>query len=88
MYIIQDNITGQQLARYGPNPENWGWDVEVAEPGGAGTTIFVKIQVFSTKSEVDFVIDHLNREFQSRNEETDFTWLEVEPVRGYRVKNG
>lgn len=87
MYIIQDNITGQQLAHYDPtNPNCWDWDAQILEPNDGSSSIFIKVQVFSTKQEVEFAIEHLNRVFIENGDEIDFISLEVEPIRGYRIK--
>jgi hypothetical protein len=86
LFIIQDEITGQQLAHYDPaDPNNWTWDPQVLRPEDGRPTIFLEIQVFSTRTEAEFAVNHLNRVFQENGNAVDFRILKVEPVSGFRI---
>jgi hypothetical protein len=86
MFIIQDEITGQQLAHYDPtNPDNWTWDPQMLRPLDGRPTVFLEIQIFSTKAEAEFVVNHLNHVFQENGNEVNFKILKVEPISGFRI---
>lgn len=88
MFIIQDNVTEQQLAHYSPNPDDHDWDSIILGDTRDGATVFSKVHVFSTRLEAELAKKHLEQIFiahSGEKVELDFAILKVEQVRGYKL---
>jgi len=93
MFVIRDNITGEELAHYTADPKDWDWDSHILGETREGATVFSKIHVFSTRLEAELAKERIEKEFQRADAECDqcmeidFSILKVEPVRGYKLSS-